>query len=198
MSLLGELGLTALRAWQRLSEAQNRGRGTAEVAILFTDLVGFSSWELEVGDQAAIELLREVTDEIELPIYEQHGEVVKRLGDGLMAAFRDAPSAVEAAFVAHERVGSIEADGYRPRLRTGIHLGRPRRLGGDYLGVDVNIAARLVEAARPGEVLVSNRTLEKLPPGAAAAKKRRFKAKGAPKGLQAYALTRAPQGSPAL
>lgn len=46
-------------------------------------------------------------------------------------------------------------EGYRPRLRTAIHLGRPRKLGCDYFGVDVNIAARLCDAAKPDEILVS-------------------------------------------
>jgi adenylate cyclase len=188
--ILGELGLTALQAWQRLAESQDRGRGKVDVAILFTDLVGFSSWSLKAGDDAALRLLREVSAAIEPPIVERRGEVVKRLGDGLMAAFWDAPSAVDAAFVAGKRIASIEVDDYRPRLRTGIHLGRPRRLGGDYLGVDVNIAARLAEAAKPGEILVSGRALETLDPGAAEAKRRRFSAKGAPKGLEAYALRR--------
>ena len=57
-----ELGLGALQAWQALSEAQGRGRGSAEVAILFTDLVGFSSWALEAGDETALELLRRVAE----------------------------------------------------------------------------------------------------------------------------------------
>jgi adenylate cyclase len=188
--VMGELGLTALQAWQRLAESQDRGRGKVDVAILFTDLVGFSSWSLKAGDSATLRLLREVSEAIEPPIVEHRGEVVKRLGDGLMAAFWDAPSAVDAAFVAGERIGSIEAEGYRPRLRTGIHLGRPRKLGGDYIGVDVNIAARLAEAAKPDEILVSGRALETLEPGAAEAKRRRFSAKGAPKGLDAYALRR--------
>jgi|SRR6478672_5472189 len=188
--LLGELGLTALQAWQRLAESQDRGRGKVDVAVLFTDLVGFSSWALEAGDRAAIELLREVAGAIEPPIAEQRGEVVKRLGDGLMAAFWDAPNAVEAAFAAARRTASIEVAGHRPRLRTGIHLGRPRKVGGDYFGVDVNIAARLAEAAKPDEILVSDRTLAQLEPGTAVAKKRRFSAKGAPKELAAYALTR--------
>src|SRR5215203_3594910 len=116
--MLGELGLTALQAWQRLAESQDRGRGKADVAILFTDLVGFSSWALEAGDQAAVRLLREVAEAIEPPVLEQRGEVVKRLGDGLMAAFWDAPSAVEAAFAASERIGAVEIDGHRPQLRT--------------------------------------------------------------------------------
>lgn len=190
--LLGEFGLTALQTWQRLAEAQDRGRGKTDVVILFTDLVGFSSWALEAGDEAALRLLREVSGAIEPPVLEQRGEVVKRLGDGLMAAFPYAPSATEAAFSAHRRIATVEVEGYRPTLRTGIHLGRPRKLGGDYFGVDVNIAARLTEAAKPGEILVSDRVLEKLDPAATEAKKRRFRAKGAPSGMSAYVLRRPP------
>jgi adenylate cyclase len=194
--IAGELGLTALQAWQRLSESQDRGRGKVNVAILFTDLVGFSSWALEAGDQAALRLLREVAAAIEPPIEAGHGEVVKRLGDGLMAAFWDAPSAVDAAFAAVERSAAIEVDGHRPRLRTGIHLGRPRRVGRDYLGVDVNVAARLCEAARPEEILVSDSVIATLDPGSASARKRRFSAKGAPRGTAAFAVTRlSPPGS---
>jgi adenylate cyclase len=188
--ILGELGLTALQAWQRLSESQDRGHGKVDVAILFTDLVGFSSWALEAGDRSAIRLLREFTEAVEPPILERRGEVVKRLGDGVMAAFWDAPSATEAAFAAAERTASIEVDGYRPRLRTGIHLGRPRKIGGDYLGVDVNIAARLAEAAKPGEILVSDRTLSTLDTRTVTAKKRRFSAKGAPSDLTAHVVRR--------
>src|SRR5207237_4513968 len=74
----GELGLTALQAWQRLAEKQDRGRGKVDVAILFTDLVGFSSWALEAGDAAAVRLLREVAEAIEPPVATRQGEVVKR------------------------------------------------------------------------------------------------------------------------
>lgn len=42
--VLGELGLTALQTWQRLAESQDRGHGKVDVTILFTDLVGFSTW----------------------------------------------------------------------------------------------------------------------------------------------------------
>jgi adenylate cyclase len=186
--VLGELGLTALQAWQRLAEAQGRGRGQLDVAILFTDLVGFSSWALSAGDEQALELLSQVRQAIEPPMRDRGGEVVKRLGDGLMAAFWDAAGATEAAFAAGERVAEINVDGYLPRLRTGIHLGRPRRIGGDYLGVDVNIAARLAEAADPGEVLVSGRTLAALDPATVSASERSFSAKGAPAELTAHAV----------
>jgi adenylate cyclase len=186
--MLGEIGLTALQAWQRFAEAQGRGRGEVEVAVLFTDLVGFSSWALESGDDLAVSLLREVIEAIEPPIIERRGEVVKRLGDGVMAAFWDARSAIEAAFDVRERVARVEVGGHRPRLRTGIHLGRPRKIGGDYLGVDVNIAARLTEAAQPGEILVSGRALAALESGSVIATERPFTAEGIPTGLTAHAL----------
>lgn len=193
---LGELGMTALQAWQRLAESQARGRGDVDVVIFFTDLVGFSSWALEAGDRAAVRLLGEVTDAIEPPIVQRRGEVVKRLGDGLMAAFGNGPDAYEAALAVNEGVAVIEVQGYRPQLRTGIHLGRPRKLGGDYFGVDVNIAARLMDAAKPGEILVSQTVLDGLDPGAVQAKRRRFSAKGAPKGLEVYSLGPEPRARP--
>src|SRR3954453_16042299 len=189
--LLGELGLTAAQAWQRLPERQDRGRGKVDVAVMFTDLVGFSSLALDAGDRAAIRLLSEVADAIEPPIATHRGEVVKRLGDGLMAAFWSADGAAEAAFAGCQRAAAIDVDGYRPRLRTGIHLGRPRKIGGDYFGVDVNIAARLSDAARPGEVLVSGTALEALDRAAVTTRRRRFKAKGAPAGLGAHVVSRA-------
>ncbi len=186
--LLGEFGLAALQAWQTFSESQGRGRGDVDVAVLFTDLVGFSTWALESGDEPAIALLRAVSDAIEPPMIDRRGEIVKRLGDGLMAVFWDASSATEAAFAAGQRVSAIEVQGYVPRLRTGIHLGRPRRIGGDYFGVDVNIAARLAEAAEPGEILVSDHTLKSLDGAALRSTKRRFAAAGAPPDLTAHAI----------
>src|SRR5262249_14692124 len=81
-------------------------------------------------------------------------------------------------------------------LRTGIHLGRPRKIGGDYLGIDVNIAARLAEAADPDEILVSGRTLESVGGGHLLARKRRFSAPGAPAELRVYAVRRAGRAHP--
>jgi adenylate cyclase len=58
---LGEAGLGALQVWQSISEAQGRGRGSTDLAVAFTDLVDFSEWALEAGDEAAIDLLRDVS-----------------------------------------------------------------------------------------------------------------------------------------
>jgi adenylate cyclase len=187
-SLLGEVGLSALQVWESISQQQTGEIGEREMAIVFTDLVDFSSWSLEAGDAAAIELLRQVGTAIEPAVTSRGGLVVKRLGDGLMAAFDDAGPAVDAALEARDNVAEVEIDGYRPAMRAGIHIGRPRRLGGDYLGTDVNIAARVAEAAGAGEVLVSDAVRDQLGDRVKLKRRRGFKAKGAPKELEVYTV----------
>ena len=188
-SALREVGLSALQVWQSLSEAQGRGHGDQEVAILFTDLVDFSAWTLEAGDTMALELLRRMGKAIEPPIEARGGRVVKRLGDGLMAVFDEPHQAVEAALEAARALDGVEVAGHRPQLRAGVHLGTPRRLGGDYFGVDVNVAARVATAAGPREVLISQAARERLDDDGLRLKRRwLFKAKGAPKDLKVYSV----------
>src|SRR5882724_7073716 len=92
-SALHEFGLGALQVWQSLAESAGRGHGQREVTIVFTDLVGFSSWALGAGDEAALELLRKVGDAVENAFFEHGGHIVKRLGDGVMAVFDEPESA---------------------------------------------------------------------------------------------------------
>jgi class 3 adenylate cyclase len=55
-------------------------------------------------------------------------------------------------------------EGYTPRMRVGIHTGRPQRIGSDWLGIDVNVAARVMESAGKGGLLISGATAERLSP----------------------------------
>jgi adenylate cyclase len=161
------------------------------MALVFTDLVGFSSWALEAGDAAALELLREVGTAVEGAVLAHEGRIVKRLGDGVMATFLHAEQAVGAALDAQEAVQQIEIDGYQPRMRAGVHWGRPRKLGGDYLGVDVNIAARVADAAKPDQVLISHAILARIDSAALrTGKVKRLKAHGAPRDLQVVEVSR--------
>jgi adenylate cyclase len=161
-STVREIGKGALQAWQALSEAQRRRRGVADVAILFTDLVDFSDWALSAGDEAALEVLRKVGDAEQKAVSDHKGAVVKRLGDGAMAVFSEAEQAVSAALEAQDEIGKIELDDYRPTQRAGVHTGTPRKVKGDFLGVDVNIAARVGDTANGGEVLISEPVREEL------------------------------------
>lgn len=188
-SALRELGLGALQVWQAYASTRPNAVGTEEVALVFTDLGRFSEWTLQAGDDAALRLLREVSAEVEPLIRRHGGRLVKRLGDGLMIVFANADQALEFMIAAREVVDELAADGDRPRLRCGAHLGHPSELGGDYFGVDVNIAARVAAAAAPGEVLVSSATHERLDTDGHNLRKRLwFRAKGVPADVRVYAV----------
>ena len=192
-SAMRELGLGALQAWDALSEAQRRRRGAVDVAILFTDLVGFSSWALKAGDEPTIELLNQVGACEGDAISEHGGVVVKRLGDGSMAVFDEPAAAVRAAHAAQRRCAEIEVDGYTPKLRAGVHLGKPRKVGGDYLGVDVNVAARVGEAAKGDQVLISGDAADGLDEAEfKLGRSKRLRAEGAPDEL--YVCSVKPRG----
>ncbi|WP_207569070.1 adenylate/guanylate cyclase domain-containing protein [Mycobacterium decipiens] len=158
-----EVSLSVLQVWQALTEAVSRRPANPEVTLVFTDLVGFSAWSLQAGDDATLTLLRQVARAVESPLLDAGGHIVKRLGDGIMAVFRDPAVALRAVLVAQEAVKSVEVEGYTPRMRVGIHTGRPQRLAADWLGVDVNIAARVMERATKGGIMISGPTLDLIP-----------------------------------
>jgi len=157
-----EVSLGALQVWQALTERVSGKPANREVTLVFTDLVGFSAWSLNNGDEATLKLLRRVSQVVEPPLLLAGGHIVKRMGDGIMAVFSDPVTAVRSAIAAREAVKALDVDGYTPRMRVGIHTGRPQRIGSDWLGVDVNIAARVMERATRGELVVSQTTLERI------------------------------------
>ncbi|MDX5312819.1 MAG: adenylate/guanylate cyclase domain-containing protein [Rhodococcus sp. (in: high G+C Gram-positive bacteria)] len=165
-SAVHELGFGVLQAWQALLERTGAGRGDREVTVVFTDLVGFSTWSLAAGDVATLDLLRRVAWALEPAFTDRGGTIVKRLGDGLMVVFDRPERALEAIFAARAALTEGTVDGYRPQIRVGAHTGLPRRIGSDWLGVDVTVAARMMELAGNGHVVVSSATLDALPPGA--------------------------------
>jgi adenylate cyclase len=177
-----ELGLGALQVWHSFVGKAGRG-GTVRCAILFTDLVGFSDWAARAGDEDALLLLREVSRGLERAVLANRGRVVKRLGDGLMAVFPSAQLAHEAVVDARGRLATVEVSGYQPQLRAGVHSGEPRAIGGDYLGVDVNVAARLVENAGPDETLVSDAALAEMDPTMITARRKLSLRLNRPKGV---------------
>lgn len=187
--VLGETGLGALQVWRTVSEAQGRGRGKKELAIVFTDLVAFSDWALAAGDGAAVELLRDVSVAIEPPVKAHDGTVVKRLGDGMMAVFKSAEGGLAAILEGRERLADLKVDGYQPQIRAGLHVGLPRKVGKDYFGVDVNIAARVADGAGPDELLISGATLDSIGRQAVSVQQRTtLEAKGVPGDFMVYAV----------
>jgi adenylate cyclase len=134
-------------------------------AIVFTDLAGFTEFTALQGDDAALALLslqeRLVRDEMG-----SRGRIVKELGDGLMLWFDDACDAVRTALSLQDSFEKHAAeDGLPLWVRIGLHYGNPARRGSDLIGHDVNVAARIVDIAAPGEVLLSQACTDQLGDG---------------------------------
>jgi class 3 adenylate cyclase len=194
-SVIGELGLAGLQLWQSLSEKAGRGRGEQDIALLYTDIVDFSSWALTAGDQSAVSLLQAVGSAIDRVVADHRGRIIKKLGDGVIGTFLAAQEAVDSALAIQDALAGIELGGYQPQIRAGVHWGRPRRLGGEYLGLDMTILAAVGDAAGGGQVLVSGPALSQLDPavhGLQIGRRKRLRGGETPRELQVATVRRNP------
>ena len=120
-------------------------------AVSFLDLTGYTQLTEEHGDEAAADLAGRLRAVVRQTSLTHEGESVKFLGDGVMFYFPNPTNSVLAALDMVERA-AIES---LPPARVGIHAGPVVFQEGDYFGRTVNIAARIADYSRPGEVLVS-------------------------------------------
>ena len=125
-------------------------------AVSFLDITGYTRLTEEHGDTAAVDLATRLSDLVRRSANENSGRPVKWLGDGVMFVFKDPGSGVMAAL---EMVEGVETSGLPP-AHVGIHAGPVVFEGGDYFGRTVNLAARIGEYARPGEVVVSQQVVD--------------------------------------
>lgn len=133
-----------------------------EGTVVFTDLVGFTEYTALRGDEEALALLSK-QEELVREALPPSARVVKELGDGLLLWFPDACEAIETALKLQQRFEEeSEASELPLWVRCGMHTGRQMRRGEDLVGHDVNVAARVVDVAAPGEVLLSDATLAKI------------------------------------
>lgn len=123
--------------------------------VAFTDIVGFTQFTAEQGDDEALALL-DRQDAVVRATLPPGARVVKALGDGLLLWFPHAVSGVEAGLALSQRFEEQAATEVPLWVRIGMHWGCPTRRGDDLVGHDVNLAARIVDVAGPGEVLVSD------------------------------------------
>jgi class 3 adenylate cyclase len=151
-SQLNSLGLTAVQ----LLSSGGDGAGSAgtpgaakPVTIVFTDLEGFTAFTEQHGDTAAIAAIDEHHHLAGPVVRGWGGKIVKHLGDGLLRSFPNPSSGVRAA---------LDLLGTAPpplRLRAGVHTGEAVVTRTDVIGHVVNVAARVCECARGGQVLAS-------------------------------------------
>ena len=125
-----------------------------ESAVAFTDIVGFTEFTADRGDEGALAVL-DLQDRIVRAALPDGARVVKELGDGLMLWFPDAIVALDTCLDLRDRFEAATSDDLPLWVRMGMHWGCPTIRGSDLVGHDVNLAARIVDVAGPGELLVS-------------------------------------------
>jgi class 3 adenylate cyclase len=129
-----------------------------EGTVVFTDIVGFTEYTALRGDEDALALLS-TQERLVTETLPPNARIVKELGDGLLLWFEDACEAIETSLRLQERFEQESAASDAPLwVRCGMHSGQQTMRGEDLVGHDVNVAARVVDVAGPGEVLLSDAT----------------------------------------
>ena len=141
-----------------LPGAESGARDSGIRTILFTDIVDSTSLTRRLGDEAAMELLAVHDSIVRNALAELGGREIKHLGDGIMASFVSAASAVKCASRVQREIarhGQEHKD--RPfNVRLGIAAGEPVERHNDLFGCTVQLAARLCSHAQSQQILVSN------------------------------------------
>jgi class 3 adenylate cyclase len=146
------------------------------VTFLFTDIEGSTRLERAVGSAAWARLVARHDALVRSAIEAAGGVVVKTEGDAFFAAFARPADAAAAAAAAQRTIATEPwPQGATPRVRMGLHLGEGRLRHGqapgdpeDYVGIDVNYAARIAAAGNGGQIVLSQALVEALAPHGAA------------------------------
>src|SRR6266540_2992825 len=131
---------------------------TGTVTFVFTDIEGSTRLLQELGDRYAA-VRDEQASIVRRAIADCNGVEVSTGGDSFFLVFRSPAGAVQAAVAAQRSLATHDWPHSGPvRVRIGIHTGEGVPGGDDYVGIDVNRAARIAEAAHGGQVLISDAT----------------------------------------
>ena len=126
--------------------------------IVFADVVESTSVRRHLGDGRADEWFAGLFTKIERAVSATDGEIVKWLGDGVMAVFTSAGAAIDAAVAIQQGAhtyGLRLTDAPHPELRVGVSIGDVAGIEDDWHGMPVVEAARLCSAAVSNEILAT-------------------------------------------
>lgn len=147
-SVLGRLELRPLDIFLG-AEEPTVAPSQAPLAVVFSDLEGFTAYTSVKGDLEASAMLRDHYDTVESIVRGRGGYVVKTIGDGHMLSFSQSAAAVLAgAELADVLAGQL-------RVRVGGHNGEVVKTPNDIVGHVVNVAARVTDVASGGEFLAT-------------------------------------------
>jgi class 3 adenylate cyclase len=118
--------------------------------VLFTDICDSTRRAAELGDRGWRSLLERHDALFRQALGRHRGREIKRTGDGFLATFDGPARAIRCAASVAEAMGTLGIE-----VRAGLHTGELEVMDGDLGGLAVHIAARVMNAASPSEVLVS-------------------------------------------
>ena len=143
---------------------------TRQCAVLFADLRGSTALYLKLGNSEAATVVTHSLAMLGQIIARNGGRVIKTLGDGLMAVFKDPERAVESAASLQE---SLERSAAVPggllgretaiKLKTAVSWGEIVEVNNDCFGDAVNVSARILDLAGDNETLITDALLKQLP-----------------------------------
>jgi predicted ATPase/class 3 adenylate cyclase/DNA-binding CsgD family transcriptional regulator len=131
---------------------------TGTVTLLFTDIEGSTLLLQQLGERYA-SVLSECRDLLRTAFSAHHGHEVDMQGDGFFVVFVRAREAIQATVSAQRALTTHSwPEDVVVRVRMGLHTGEPSLVGEGYVGLDVHYAARIMQAAHGGQVLLSQTT----------------------------------------
>ncbi|MDP9331622.1 MAG: AAA family ATPase [Actinomycetota bacterium] len=168
--------------------------------VIFADLVGSTQLAGSLDPERTRAMLDRFYDAMAAEIQSAGGTVEKFAGDAVMAVF-GAPASLEdhAERALHAALALLrrlhELFGETLELRIGVNtgevvVGKPREGSSFVTGDPVNVAARLEQAAEPGEILVGERTVATARGAFEFGEHRTIEAKGKPEGVECRRLVR--------
>jgi class 3 adenylate cyclase len=161
---------------------------TVHCGVGFVDLSGFTTLTQLMTPEELSMLLTEFSATVSEVVHTDGGRVVKFIGDAVMWV---SPTAEQLIRTASDLVGHPRARDTGLQVRAGLAYGPMLALDGDYYGNPVNLAARLVAAAEPGEILLSDDLHAELPEPASVATEP-LRLRGFAEPVQAYVLRKQP------
>jgi adenylate cyclase len=129
--------------------------------FLFADLAGFTALTEAHGDDSATAIAGDFTAAVRRILADYDAEEVKTIGDEVMIRTADPARAVELGV---KIVDELAFHG-SPPVRVGMHSGPAVKRDGDWFGSTANLASRVADAAKPGEVLLTDETRRQLGEG---------------------------------
>jgi class 3 adenylate cyclase/YHS domain-containing protein len=130
---------------------ENAGEMTA--TILFVDLAGFTPLAEAMGDTVAALIVERFSHLVREALTDHVGKVVKQIGDEFMLIFTNPTDAIACGIDIGD---AVAAEDQFPTVRIGAHHGPLLYREGDYIGITVNIAARVAGVADRKQFLITD------------------------------------------